>query len=304
MVWLLASDQVKLLIPGRESHKGIPVIEDRDIGPNVVTYHEARYRILLEQAESFQLQPNDICLRAEIGPGLTLTAASSSVLVLRPKPEVNLNVPCLVAYLGSTQMVAHLLSSISARPRRPGRMCWPLGGVSANENALPGKSMTTLISCGPAWPYPLAYRRRLAETARPSLEGYRDVLECTETAVCYLALAALVMMRWASRWVISGICQSVSAISGVTQTWAIGWRSCARYKARIHSKKCPAFLIYEVSRFLDDQAVDQAFSRLKQNRDDEAHGRGPRGSEIPAKIAESQAALQTLLKANRLSYSN
>ena len=47
------SDQVNLLLPGRESKKGIPVIEGRDIGRRSLNRDEARYRILPEQSEAF-----------------------------------------------------------------------------------------------------------------------------------------------------------------------------------------------------------------------------------------------------------
>jgi hypothetical protein len=53
----------------------------------------------------------------------------------------------------------------------------------------------------------------------------------------------------------------------------------------------------EVARFLDDGPVGQALTLITQNRNDNAHGRGPRGPEIPAKIEESLAALRTLLEA-------
>lgn len=54
---------------------------------------------------------------------------------------------------------------------------------------------------------------------------------------------------------------------------------------------------YEVFRFLDEAVTDNALSLLKQNRDDDAHGRGPRGSDIPDKVKKSRAALLVLLEA-------
>jgi hypothetical protein len=147
-------------------------------------------------------------------------------------------------------------------------------------------------------PYPLAYRWRMAETAQASLEGYRDILECAETATCYLALVALLMARSVGESV--GYLTSMSnRLTNIGHGTNFGdWIGILReIQGKKSLKDLPRIPFYEVSRFLDDETIDEALKLLKQNRDDDAHGRGPHGPGIAPKIEESRVALQTLLKA-------
>ncbi len=355
------SDQVNLLLPGRESQKGIPVIEDRDIGHNSLAYDEARYRILPKHAEEFQLQPNDICLRAKIAQDQTLRVikieqemlpltANNSVLVLRPKPEINLDVSFLVAYLQSTNIIDLLRAQGLAKRLYPQTLKevpvpvqdeelqaalndiriaaqsmgdWQVEAESTIQSLFNFKSAqearTHVLAVGrrirqreraaqqiddlsyrlrTGLPYPLAYRWRMAETAQSTLAGYRDVLECAETLICYLGLIALVMMRSVGQPVgyLGEISERLTNIGHGTNfgDWVAILREVQGKKSL---KKISHVPFDEVARFLDDETIDQALTLLTENRNDNAHGRGPHGSEITEKIEESLTALQTMLEA-------
>lgn len=111
------SEQVNLLIPNHETKEGIPVIEGRDIGAdNVLRSEDTRYRALSEKTQSYQLQAGDICLRsiisadqqlkaAQIQPEMLPLVANNTILILRPKPELNVDVDFLTAYLQSHHVV-------------------------------------------------------------------------------------------------------------------------------------------------------------------------------------------------------
>lgn len=355
------TEQVNLLIPGQETRKGIPVIEARDIDQNTITSDDPRYRILPEKSKAFQLQPNDICLRADMGQNKILRAVkiekemlplvvANSVLVLRPKPEVNLDVSFLVAYLQSNHIVEHLRAQGIATRLYPAALQdvpvpvqdeelqtalndirnatrslndWQAEAQAALQTMFNFKSAQEarayVLAVGrrirqrqraaqqiddlsyrlrTGFPHPLAYRWRMAETVQPTLDGYRDVLECAETAICYLALVALVMMRAVKEPVkyLDTISQRLTQIGHGTNfgDWVAILREVQGNKSLKQMKTVP---FYEIARFLDEENVDQALVLLTQNRNDNAHGRGPHGPEIPEKIDESQLALQTLLEA-------
>lgn len=145
-------------------------------------------------------------------------------------------------------------------------------------------------------PHPLAYRWRIAETAQPTLEGYRDVLECAETAVCFLALVSLVLMRAVNEPVkyLEQMAHRLTHIGHGTNfgDWVAILREVQGRKALKQMGKAP---FYEVARFLDDENINAALSVLGENRNDNSHGRGPHGPEIKEKLSESLTALQTFL---------
>jgi hypothetical protein len=123
-------------------------------------------------------------------------------------------------------------------------------------------------------------------------------LECAETAICYLAQVALVMMRSVGEPV-SYLETMANRLTDTGHGTSFGdWTAILREVQGNKALKTMARVpFYETARLLDDETVDQALQRLSQNRNDNAHGRGPQGPEVPAKIAESQAALRTLLEA-------
>ena len=356
------SEQVNLLVPSHEISKGIPVIEGRDISKdNVLRFEDSRYHALPEKTQSYQLQTGDICLRAIIGSDQKLKAAqiqaemlplvaNNTILILRPKPEVNVDGDFLTAYLQSDHVVhalraqgiaqrlyaqslaeipvpvqdeevrtvlhdlraaartlsewqgeadAALRSLFDFESARDARAHLLETGRRVRQRERAARQIDDLsyrLRIG--LPHPLAYRWRLAETAQPTLEGYRDVLECAEIGACYLALIVLVMMREVGEPVghLAEMADRLTNRGHGTNfgDWVTILRE-ARDKKRL--RQITNIPFYEVTRFLDNPVVDNAFSRLKQNRDDDAHGRGPRGAEIPTRVKESLADLRTVLEA-------
>lgn len=92
-------------------------------------------------------------------------------------------------------------------------------------------------------PHPLAYRWRQAETAQSTLEGYRDVLECAETCVCYLAFTAVIMMREMGVEVsyLAEMADRLTNRGHVAQILGIGWlfyAKCERKRASVRWRMC------------------------------------------------------------------
>jgi hypothetical protein len=356
------SEQVNLLLPGGESNQGIPVIEGRDIGAdNRLRREDTRYRALAAKAQAHQLQAGDICLRASLGPDQKLKAvlieaemlplvANNTILILRPRPEVNIDVAFLTAYLQSDHVVHALRAQgiaqrlyaqsladipVPVQDEEVRRVLHDLRSAARTLSQWQGEAeaalrslfdfesardaRASLLETGRrvrqreraarqidelsyrlriGLPHPLAYRWRLAETAQPTLEGYRHVLEGAEIAACYLALIALVMARRVGES-IGHVAEMADRLTNRRQGTNFGdWLAILR-QARDNKRlrQAPNAPFYEVTRFLDNPVVDGALSRLKQNRDDEAHGRGPRGVEIPPKVKESLGHLRVVLEA-------
>lgn len=360
------SEQVNMLLPGQETDKGIPVIEGRDIGAdNVLRTTESRYRALPEKARPYQLQAGDICLRAIIGADQKLKAAciqaemlplvaNNTVLILRPKPEINVDGDFLTTYLQSDHIVhalhaqgiahrlyAHTLADIPVpvHDEEVRTVLHDLRSAAQSLGEWQGEAeaalrslfdfglakdaardaRTQLLETGRrvrqreraarqiddlsyrlrvGLPHPLAYRWRLAETAQPTLEGYRDVLECAETTACYLALTVVMTMREMGE-AISYLAEMADRLTTRGHGTNFGdWIAILReVRGNKHVRQMANLPFYEVAHLLDDTAVDDALSLLKRHRDDDAHGRGPRGADIRNKVKESLAALRVLLEA-------
>jgi hypothetical protein len=115
-----SSDRVNLLLPAKETTKGVAVIEDQNITlDNKLNHHDTRYRIIEKSTETYQLQPNDLCIRstiasdnrmkvAEIYDDVLPLAVSDSVLILRVKSGKNVDIDFLAAYLQSNAAVLAL----------------------------------------------------------------------------------------------------------------------------------------------------------------------------------------------------
>ena len=365
-IWLgfQNSQMVNALIPGHEVERGIAVLEGREIGlDGALSKQEPRYRILEESAGEFVLQAGDICMRSILTPSQHLVTAlinedmlplavNNGVIVLRPKPEINLDPEFLAAYLRSDHVV-HSLRAQGIAQRLYGRSladvqvpmqdeelaevmqdlrhaahtlgAWQeearaaIRSLFSYESAKDARAY--LLASGrrvrqreraalqvddlsyrlrTGLPHPLAYRWRMAETAPSTLEGYLAVLECAEAAICYLALAALVLMRAVEETVpyLSTLVPRLSDPERKSGTNFGDWLAIVRdVNGRRKLKEAGNVPFYQVARFLDDAAVNDALSVLKNNRDDQAHGRGPHGTELEAKFTESQQALSTLFEA-------
>jgi hypothetical protein len=150
-------------------------------------------------------------------------------------------------------------------------------------------------------PHPLAYRWRIAETAEPTLEGYREVLECAEVTTCYLAMIALVLMRavdpsqspaYVRRTLAPRLIERKSGTN-----FGDWWSILMEVAENKNLRTVIGIPFYEVARFLGQGPSAEALARLKERRNDDSHGRGPRGDEVAQLLEESQADLKVVLEA-------
>lgn len=154
------------------------------------------------------------------------------------------------------------------------------------------------------FPHPLAYRWRVVESSKPNLNGYIQVLECAEVAACYLALVAIVLATGVSECEIKWLSEMSKRLAGKNPrgTNFGDWVAILR---EVRDAKCFRRIdelvpFYEVLHFLNDSTVDSALQRLKDWRDAQSHGRGPKDEtpEVASKFEESLKDLETLLGAS------
>lgn len=149
------------------------------------------------------------------------------------------------------------------------------------------------------FPHPIAYRWRTVEAAKPDLEGYIHILECAEITVCYLACIAILSAKSVedvSIGSLRSISQKLSQGRGTTFGDWLAILTEVNEKKLLKDRKKP-IPFYEVIRLLDNEEAKQAIQLLKENRDAQSHGKGPKGSMVKGKFNESQNALEVLLKA-------
>lgn len=149
------------------------------------------------------------------------------------------------------------------------------------------------------FPHPVAYRWRTVAAAKPDLEGYLHVLECAEVTLSYLAFVAIAMSRSAGEDIgyLKPLRNSVAGGKGIgLGDWIAILREVRDNKT---FRKLPDTTpFYEVMRFMPDGSdADEVVSRLQNLRNDQAHGRGPRGDAVPDKFDEAKEALLVLLEA-------
>ena len=150
-------------------------------------------------------------------------------------------------------------------------------------------------------PHPIAYRWRTIETEQPGLQAYVQILECAEVIVCYLASFAI----------------ASAAREGIEISYVIEMRKRLSSKAghgtnmgdwiaivreMRDSKQFRAmegaFPVPELIHSLRDQDADEALQALVDKRNDQAHGRGPKGDAQIAKACSiAVEELRTLLDA-------
>ena len=149
------------------------------------------------------------------------------------------------------------------------------------------------------FPHPIAYRWRAVEAAKPDLEGYVQVLECAEISTCLLACVAMALAQSVEGVQIRWLGEMAKRLAKRGQGTNMGdWVATLREIQDAKSLRQTAGLIpfYEVSRFLDDDEVNGALQRLKDRRDDQSHGRGPKGSAIAREFDQGITDLEILLR--------
>lgn len=186
------------------------------------------------------------------------------------------------------------------------------------QEASLGKAKTTLLTTGERYrqkkfagemvddfsyrvrsqyPFPLAYLWRKVETSdEESLEGYKTVLETAECVFCFLACLSMVNAREMQ--------QSISHLGQlgkklVNRGHGISMGDWLQILREVNSKRfrdnqedasCPELLdIFQGE-------TERSAQQLIDLRNDEAHGRGPKGARIPEKHQLARHSLETIYR--------
>jgi hypothetical protein len=149
------------------------------------------------------------------------------------------------------------------------------------------------------FPHPVAYRWRTVAAAKPDLEGYLQVLECVEVLTCYLALVALTMAQEVE--------EEIGYLEQMRQRIAEGrgtnlgdWIAILREvrESRSFRQLSDDVPFYEVMHFMPENGdADRALTSLKVRRDNQAHGKGPRGDAVAPAFEEAKNDLISLFDA-------
>ena len=149
------------------------------------------------------------------------------------------------------------------------------------------------------YPYPIAFRWRTVESQHPTLEGYIQILECAEVTVTYLAIMALLLAQSVNKS-IGQLSEMAKRISETGRGTAMGdWISILQEVGGVNfADGIPEIAPFvEASRFQSDQKVMDSMKLLAKLRNDQSHGRGPKGSDVPAAFEIAKSELSTLLQA-------
>lgn len=147
------------------------------------------------------------------------------------------------------------------------------------------------------FPHPIAYRWRTVEAQQPTMEGYVHVLECAETTITYLAIMALMLAKSTGKTV-GKIAEMAEKFSTNGHRTAVG-----DWVAILQEAKGTKFAtgltdktpFIEVTRFQDAKRAEDAVSRLAVWRNDQSHGRGPKGPAIAEFFEKAKMELGNLL---------
>ena len=181
---------------------------------------------------------------------------------------------------------------------REGRLHLMQAGKRARQRQRAGRSVDALaFRIRTQYPYPLAYRWRTVEARGKRLEDYLAVLDCGEATLCYLALLSIVGARVRKLRI-----GKVTQIGGqmAEQAKGIGLGDWVAVLREVGTSKLfrdlKSFPFPEVPTVLTNEDTDEAVQRLQEARNDQAHGRGPKGAEVAVAIENRCADLEVLLQ--------
>ena len=179
-----------------------------------------------------------------------------------------------------------------------GRLHLMQAGKRARQRQKAGRSVESLgFRIRTQYPYPLAYRWRAVEARARGLEDYQSVLDCAEATICYLALLAIIGAQvpdvHIGKLVAIGR-RLVERGKGVgLGDWIAVLREVGTSK---HFRDLKTFPFPEVLTVLTDEDTNGAVQRLQEARNDQAHGRGPKGAAVVAAIEDRLPDLERLLQ--------
>ena len=151
------------------------------------------------------------------------------------------------------------------------------------------------------YPHPIAYRWRTVEATHANLERYTQVLECAEIAVSYFAMMAILLARnvegaeimWLGEMA-KRLCDTQPRGTNLGD-WVAILQEVRDSKKFRHIPEGTPF--YELLHLLDEEEVDESLRRLCDERNRQAHGKGPKGSSVTAHFEEAAKDLEVLLRA-------
>lgn len=131
------------------------------------------------------------------------------------------------------------------------------------------------------------------------MEGYTHLLECAEATLAYTALTAIYLSQYLNREPFKKV-NELAARFNSKRGAGINfgdWRAILdEARSKRFKKLAGNAPFFEVTNFLENPKTLTAISDLIQARNDQAHGRGPKGAEINSVFHERKASLEELLK--------
>lgn len=151
------------------------------------------------------------------------------------------------------------------------------------------------------FPHPIAFRWRSVQASIPNLDGYMQVLDCAEVTLAFLAAIVMIVSISKDNLKISWLEEMAKRLSrqGKQGTNMGDWFSVLQEVADSKNwrKDADQIPFLEVARLLSDETTTEAVMRLKDWRDDQAHGRGPKGDKrIESAFHEAVGSLETVLR--------
>ena len=151
------------------------------------------------------------------------------------------------------------------------------------------------------FPHPLAYQWRAVEAGKEDSEGYDQILNTAEIALCYLACMAVTATKSVEGGKVKWLGNIASNLCDKGHGTSMGdWMAILREtsKSKTLRKFEESIPFYEVVKLLSDEEMDAAVQRLKNKRDDNAHGRGPKGQKATREAyKEAKTDLETFFQA-------
>jgi hypothetical protein len=148
------------------------------------------------------------------------------------------------------------------------------------------------------FPYPVAYRWRTVEATRADMEGYRTVLWCAESLLCYAAMVALTMAaaNGAAVNYVRSIANNLS--TRATGTSLGDWIAVLReIRGERYGKLGEDIPLGDVRRLLADKAVDEAVQRMAERRNAYSHFRESTGAgAVPGEYAAARNDIEVLAR--------
>jgi hypothetical protein len=147
------------------------------------------------------------------------------------------------------------------------------------------------------FPHPIAFRWRSVEAKQPTEGGYKDVLECAEATITYLAIMALILAKSTGKTV-GKIAEIAKKIPKTGYRTNLGdWVAILQeVKGTRFSSGLPESTPFiEITKFQDSNIVADALERLTIRRNNNSHGRGPKEPFIDEDFVKAKVELGNLL---------